>query len=99
MICNGYFLASSFVIEYCHNIISPTSSSSDTLQFYNCAFESKININFFTRLRTRLGGGGNLHMTGVGMLVVSLRGVKFRFWSHLGSQARPKPICGQDGLI
>ena len=23
-------------------------------------------------------------MKGVGMLVVSLRGVKFRFWSHLG---------------
>ena len=30
------------------------------------------------------GGGGNSHMKGVGMLVVSLRGVNFRFWSHLG---------------
>ena len=28
--------------------------------------------------------GGAPHMKGVGMLVVSLRGVKFAFWSHLG---------------
>ena len=30
------------------------------------------------------GGGGNSHMKGARMLVVSLRGVNFRFWSHLG---------------
>ena len=30
------------------------------------------------------GGEGNRHMKGVGMLVVSLRGVNFGFWSHLG---------------
>ena len=29
-------------------------------------------------------GGGGLHMKGVGMLIVSLRGVNFRSWSHLG---------------
>ena len=30
------------------------------------------------------GGGGSLHMKGVGMLVVgSFRGVNFGFWSHL----------------
>ena len=28
--------------------------------------------------------GGTPHMKGVGMLVVSLRGVNFGFWSHLG---------------
>ena len=26
------------------------------------------------------GGGGDSHMEGAGMLVVSLRGVNFRFW-------------------
>ena len=31
-----------------------------------------------------LPGGGTPHMKGVGMLVVSLRGVNFGFWSHLG---------------
>ena len=30
------------------------------------------------------GGGGTPHMKLVGMLVVSLRGVNFGFWSHLG---------------
>lgn len=29
-------------------------------------------------------GGGNLHMKGMGMLVVSLRSVNFGFWSNLG---------------
>ena len=30
------------------------------------------------------GGGGDSHMKVTGMLVVSLRGVNCRFWSHLG---------------
>ena len=29
-------------------------------------------------------GGGDSHMKVTGMLVVSLRGVNCRFWSHLG---------------
>ena len=29
-------------------------------------------------------GGGDCHMKVTGMLVVSLRGVNCRFWSHLG---------------
>ena len=32
----------------------------------------------------RGGGGGTLHMKRVGMLVASLRGVNFGFWSRLG---------------
>ena len=30
------------------------------------------------------GGGGNSNIKKVGVLVVSLRGVNFRFWSRLG---------------
>ena len=30
------------------------------------------------------GGGGDSNIKKVGMLVVALRGVNFRFWSHLG---------------
>ena len=37
-------------------------------------------------------GGGTPHMKGVGMLVVSLRGVNFGFWSHLG-------CSGQNAII
>ena len=29
-------------------------------------------------------GGGGSHMKGAGMLVVSLRGINFGFWSNLG---------------
>ena len=29
-------------------------------------------------------GGGTPHMKGVGMLVVSLKGLDFEFWFHLG---------------
>ena len=36
------------------------------------------------RLHQCTGGGGTPHMKGVGMLVVSLRGVDFGFWSRLG---------------
>ena len=36
--------------------------------------------------------GGTPHMKGVGMLVVSLRGVNFGFWSHLG-------CSGQNAII
>ena len=32
----------------------------------------------------REGGGGALHVKGLGMLVVSLRGENFGFWSHVG---------------
>ena len=37
-------------------------------------------------LATIMSGGGGVtpRMKGVGMLVVSLRGVNFGFWSHLG---------------
>ena len=35
-------------------------------------------VNWHTR------GGGDSHMKGARMLVVSLRAVNFRFWSHLG---------------
>lgn len=33
-------------------------------------------------------------MKGVGMLVVSLRGVNFRFWSHLGCSGENAIMCG-----
>ena len=38
-------------------------------------------------------------MKGVGMLVVSLRGVNFGFWSHLGCSGQNAIIFGSDGLF
>ena len=37
-----------------------------------------------TQLSVGGGEGGDSHMKGAGMLVVSLMGVNFGFWSHLG---------------
>ena len=45
------------------------------------------------------GGGGTPHMKGVGMLVVSLRGVNFGFWSHLGCSGQNAIIFSREGLV
>ena len=42
--------------------------------------------------------GGTPHMKGVGMLVVSLRGVNFGFWSRLGP-GQNAIIFSREGLI
>ena len=47
----------------------------------------------------RPGRGGTLHMKGVGMLVVSLRGVNFGFWPHLGCSGQNAIIFSCEGLI
>ena len=45
------------------------------------------------------GGGGTQHMRWVGMLVVSLTGVNFRFWSHLGCSGKNAIIFSREGLV
>ena len=45
------------------------------------------------------GGGGTPHMKGVGMLVVSLRGVNFGFWSHLGCSGQNVIVFSREGLV
>ena len=45
------------------------------------------------------GGGGNSHMKGAGMLVVSLSGVNFRFWSRLGCSGQNAIIFSRKGLF
>ena len=43
--------------------------------------------------------GGDLHMKGPGMLVVSLRGVNFGFRPHLGCSGQNAIIFSDEGLI
>ena len=43
--------------------------------------------------------GGTPHMKGVGMLVVSLRGVNFGFWSHLECSGQNAIIFSREGLV
>ena len=45
------------------------------------------------------GGGGDSHLKGTGMLVVSLRGVNFRFWSRLGFSGQNVIIFNRQGLV
>ena len=44
-------------------------------------------------------GGGTPHMKGVGMLVVSLRGVNLGFWSHLGCSGQNAIIFSRESLV
>ena len=44
-------------------------------------------------------GDWDCHMTGVGMHVVSLRGVNFRFWSRLGCSGQDTIIFSCKGLF
>ena len=44
-------------------------------------------------------GGGDSHMKQTGMLVVSLRGVNFRFWSRLGCSGQNANILSRQGLV
>ena len=44
-------------------------------------------------------GEGTPHMKGVGMLVVSLRGINFGFLSHLGCSGQNTIIFSHEGLV
>ena len=60
--------------------------------------------SLFTDLfcHTIIGGelpGGDSHMKWTGMLVVSLRGVNFGFWSRLGCSGQNVIIFSRQGLI
>ena len=45
------------------------------------------------------GGGGNSAYEMVEMLVVSLSGVNFGFWSHLGCSGENAIIFSREGLV
>ena len=44
-------------------------------------------------------GGEDSHMKQTGMLVVSLRGVNFGFWSRLGCSGQSANILSRQGLV
>ena len=45
------------------------------------------------------GGGGTPDMKWGGMLMVSLRGVNFGLWSHLGCSGQDTIIFSREGLV
>ena len=58
-----------------------------------------VSCNILLGRLTLNPGGGIPHMKGVGMLVVSLRGVNFGFWSHLGCSGQNAILFSREGLI
>ena len=69
-----------------------------------CNFRRKRNLRLWFTLYWIAfapggGGGGTPHMKGLGMLVVSLRGVNFRFWSHLRCSGQDAIIFSREGLV
>ena len=59
----------------------------------------RINLNPADSAISFSPGGRTRHMKGVGMLLVSLRGVNFGFWSHLGCSGQNAIICSREGLV
>ena len=56
-------------------------------------------MEHFFKKRGGCSPGGTPHMNWVGMLVVSLRGVNFGFWSHLGCSGQNAIILSLEGLV
>ena len=59
----------------------------------------KESIQIITEPLTPGGGGGDSYMKQTGMLVVSLRGVNFGFWSRLGCSGQSANILNRQGLV
>ena len=73
----------------------------DKLEFLNAVSQSIKRISP-GRSRLVMGswpGGRTPHIKGVGMLVVSLRGVNFGFWSHLRCSGQNANIYSREGLV
>ena len=85
--------------------ISPVTDVYVTADLYQAKRQDKLRIvcRFKINMLLRVPGGGwggeNSHMKGAGMLVVSLRGVNFRFWSHLGCSEENVIILSCKGLF
>ena len=69
--------------------------------YWYSRFEVEIRclILYFSLTEITNPGGGDSHMKQTGMLVVSLRGVNFGFWSRLGCSGQSTNILCHQGLI
>ena len=89
------FLWQDFVSDRCYLFFHLFSSIVDF--FENYAMREIEGLSLFS---SRGGGGGvDSHMKQTGMLVVSLRGVNFGFWSRLGCSGQSANILSRQGLI
>ena len=67
--------------------------------------ETAKNVKFYPSVKLlnqyifHLCHRGDSYMKGAGMLVVSIRGVNFGFWSHLGCSGQNATIFNHKGLF
>ena len=61
------------------------------------SLEEKVNRSNY--ISAGIGFHSFSSMKGVGMLVVSLRGVTFGFWFHLGCSGQNAIIFSREGLV
>ena len=66
-------------------------------QGYTVCLKNYLQI-VFTLCSLNPRGGGDSHMKVTGMLVVSLRVVNCRFWSHLGCSGQKANIFTHTGI-
>ena len=78
-------------------LIRPHYILSERLAQAKRARKNKTAGSVFSSKPTR--APGDSHMKGVGMLVVSLRGVNFGFWSHLGCSGQNAIRFSSKGLF
>ena len=72
-------IATTFLLQSATRFITNCDSTVESLEYL-----SNMKGNKKVVVKDAGSGGGDYHMKGAGMLVVSLRGVNFGFWSHLG---------------
>ena len=66
---------------------------------YSRALSTRVLVITNNNCSPRGRGGGSPHMKVVRILVVSLRGVNFGFWSHLGCSGQNAIIFSREGLV
>ena len=84
-----------------HNVFFPYQPSKVNLRsFFPCTKHHLNSMSTFAWVIWCLRpGGGDSHMKQTGMLVVSLRGVNFGFWSRLGCSGQSANILCHRGLV
>ena len=63
------------------------------------SYRLDLDASLFNNLPSEPPGGGDSHMKLTGMLVVSLKGINFGFWSRLGCSGQSANILSRQGLV
>ena len=89
-----YYIMPYFKGVFCSEFYSPLQFESRQVKEMCDAWNFQVTGKGI--IKSWAGGGG---LTGVGMLVISLRGVNFGFWSHLGCSGQNAIIFSREGLV